>query len=494
MTPCLARAAMLAIGLAACARDLPGEEPPDEAFYFPNGVASSPDGSHVYVVSSNFDQRYNAGWVGVVETERFADYAESGGDETDGVDDARDAIVQQLKIPSLGGDIALSPDGRVGVVAHRGSRLLTVFTISADFSELECGDRTSEEKKNQESELARTDCDPDNLVTIDVTDERWNGTMSEANSNDPYAVSLFERLDTSDTECAALAALDCTAAVGCTFVDSACQRRELLLAVGFLSYGRLLLYSVDIGGDEVLVPNRALALGTSGSGSIAAYPQQGSTRPYSNYLAATSREFGDNSELSTVYSVDVDRSISERRNRVSTIRLSSRVGGRELVDLVFNRDGSRAYASNNFPDSLLSFDTSLGGFQESLPDGGYQSVERPAFLLLASIPLEGQPAGLDFLRRDGGDLLATLSFTSDTLYVLEVAGDTLWSSFRVDDVGLGPFQAASVPVNGGEGSLLFMSTFFDHGLAVMHVPPVIESTRRIAHLIDAEIGDASDQR
>ena len=60
----------LALGSAGgCILELYGETPVDQAFYFPISMAASQDGSHVYVLSSNYDQRYNTGWVSVLDVD-----------------------------------------------------------------------------------------------------------------------------------------------------------------------------------------------------------------------------------------------------------------------------------------------------------------------------------------------------------------------------------------------------------------------------------------
>jgi hypothetical protein len=482
--------ALLSCALAACVRNLPGEDPPADAFYYPNGIVASVDGAHAYVVSSNFDQRFNAGWVGVIDVAE----AENG---------RKDAIVQQLKVPSLGGDIALSPDGRLAVVAHRGQQMLTVIDVSADGSRLTCGKKSDDAGLDTSEE--RTDCDRDHLVFIDPDDERWNGTVDPREVKDAYAVALFRQF-ASDREwptpvCAPLDgdAAGCGATEGCMVEGATCVRNLLVLAVGFISSGRMLLYEVRADASEILVPLRSIALGTSGSGSITSYrtsPETGPTPSFvsADHLAVTSREFGVNSRLSTVYGVDVRRCLEERKNVVTTISLSGRAGGRELIDLVFSPDSSRAYASDNLPDSLVIFDTTLGGFQEANEDTGYVAIERPRYATLDAVPIEGQPAGLGYLRRASGDLLLSLSFTGDTLYLSHVVGDQLWPAFRVDDIGEGPYQAAVIANPAGDEHRVLVTTFFDHSVAVLEVPEVLELTDVVAYLRDRSLGDAGDER
>ncbi len=455
--------------LAACARPLPGEPPPENSFYFPDGVAVTSNGQYAYVVSSNFDQRFNAGWVSIVDLGA----AMSGASR-------QASIVDQVRIPSLGGSIAIDPQDRFAVVAHRGGESLTVLEIGDGGRSLSCGD--DEAEKDLDSEEQHTDCDRRHLVRIVRDHDNWNGELEEDEVRDPYAVSLFNHFDANPN----------------------INAEVLLLAVGFISSGRMLVYTVDLDGSgPLLAPRRSVVLGTSGAGNIAPRPAApGDPTAPTDYVAATSLEFGENSILSTVYNFDVGRTLADDldggANFVTQVRLSGSAGGRELIDLVFSPDGSRAYASNNLPDALVVFDTTLGGFQEVAPGGGYTTQVRPRFAILGATPVEGQPAGLAYLARTDGDVLAVLSFSSDTLYLYSVVGDELVPAFRGDGdnaPGLGPFQIAAVPVASGSQRHLLVTTFYDHGLAIVDVPPgQLDGTRRIARLRDGELGDARDQR
>lgn len=57
-----------ALLLAGCGTETTGDPPPAETLYFPLGMAAHPDGRYLYVASSGFDRRYNAGTVSVYDT------------------------------------------------------------------------------------------------------------------------------------------------------------------------------------------------------------------------------------------------------------------------------------------------------------------------------------------------------------------------------------------------------------------------------------------
>ena len=59
---------LLGSGLTACGVPETGLPPPDDALYFPAGLAAHPDGRYLYVANTGFDRRYNAGTVTVFDT------------------------------------------------------------------------------------------------------------------------------------------------------------------------------------------------------------------------------------------------------------------------------------------------------------------------------------------------------------------------------------------------------------------------------------------
>jgi len=65
------RALCMAVGVwagAGCGVEETGISPPDDALYFPVGLAAHPDGRYLYVANAGFDRRYNAGTVTVIDT------------------------------------------------------------------------------------------------------------------------------------------------------------------------------------------------------------------------------------------------------------------------------------------------------------------------------------------------------------------------------------------------------------------------------------------
>ena len=68
----LAIVALVAVGASACGLDNPGVNPPAETLNFPMGLATTPNGGHLFVTNSNFDLRYNAGSLQAYDLDRVA--------------------------------------------------------------------------------------------------------------------------------------------------------------------------------------------------------------------------------------------------------------------------------------------------------------------------------------------------------------------------------------------------------------------------------------
>ncbi len=53
---------------ASCRRELKGRPAPDEDIYFPLGLAANPTSPNiVYVVSTDWNQKYNTGWLSTLD-------------------------------------------------------------------------------------------------------------------------------------------------------------------------------------------------------------------------------------------------------------------------------------------------------------------------------------------------------------------------------------------------------------------------------------------
>ncbi|MEZ4270374.1 MAG: hypothetical protein R3C68_02710 [Myxococcota bacterium] len=448
-----------------CARELPGQTPPNSAFYFPVGLASSGDfgdgaGEYIYVVNSNFDQRYKSGWLTVVDMNALL----AGIDAGETGDSLTAAIVDELQVPSLGGQLSVAPQGDLGLLTGRGGQPMTVIEISGGI-DLSCGDPASVADLN--TALARTDCDRAHLidVTPNVVKGAFPGTpldVKEAAVADAFSAH-FVNVPASD---------------GVSEV--------LYAVVSYLSSTLVSVWEVDRAGDSLLRADRTLLLTSSGSrgiGALAVHPNRSVAGTV--FVAAANRFQGN----STVYSMGLRRTLDGEQeidaSRVlSAHSIGSEVGGLDVLDFAFNPSGDRAYALNRGPESVVILDTSLESVQ--VRSGGVNFYEqRPMYRPIGALSLRGRPSALVYLpRTEGPDLLAVSSFADDAVFILSVQGETFQVEQRIDRVGLGPYDIIAVQRAGR--SFLLVSTFFDHGLAVIDVSSSApENFRRIAHVQSA---------
>ncbi len=173
-----ALAPVLAVSLAGatalgCAEELPGFPPPEDQLHYP--ISAAIDGEHLLVVSSNFDQRYNAGSLTALSLAALAARAP----------DAASPLVSReipaagrsrVKISSFGGQLVVVPRGtesEVYVATRRGNRIHRA-TFAGGL--LDCGNGDVSER------VLGTDCTPARTPET-VTDTRIT-------AEDPFALTF----------------------------------------------------------------------------------------------------------------------------------------------------------------------------------------------------------------------------------------------------------------------------------------------------------------
>lgn len=522
-------ALVTACAAVSCAHDLEGQPPPERSFYHPIGLAATSDQATVFVVNSNFDQRYNAGWLtaisidsllaeidaiacldgceagsACVETE--SDYGCLVQGEAEACGGCRDhevctegtggtkcrllpvltaAIVQELRIPSLGGRVALAPDDSIGVITARGGQPLTLIELGSGCSAVHdsgcvvhCGD--PEDQEGLTSALQRTDCDRLHLTQLVISDDGPEPNPNPVTGLPPEGeMSVTVVTDTDDRNFA----LDREPTQLLTEAEIADPFAVLLyerpghdavqVAIGYLAGTYISILEAR--------PGRPLdhvrLLGRFGAfvGTVAIYPGATDT----TYLAATSHlgGYGLGETLidqSTIYDIDLERAHTGKPDYFRVHQIGRNFGGYELADLVFARQGGtapRAYAANRDPDSIVVLDTELATRIEYDPVVK-QFAERlvPRYLPVGVVNVPGQPSGLTYIERTSGpDLLAVAAFDDDALFILSVTGDSLRVDRRIDRVGQGPYDI--LRVHRGGRDLLLVTAFFDHAVAIIDITP-----------------------
>ncbi|OGQ89677.1 MAG: hypothetical protein A2289_09580 [Deltaproteobacteria bacterium RIFOXYA12_FULL_58_15] len=442
---------------ASCARDLPGESPPEGALYFPTSVVVDSAHRYAYVVNTNFDLRYNAGWISVVDLEAIVAAANDGAKVT------ADVIGTKVNVLSLGGNLSLNEAGDIGVLAHRGERSLTLVEINGET--IGCGNANATKGLQRVEE--NTDCDAEHITRLDP-ETTFDDALTANALNDPFSTVMFTHRPESGDE-------------------------RSLLAVGHLWFGTsgtyVGLYEID--GTEIIAL-RAIRTETNtgitinaGISSLAVHPDPGG-----RFLVGVSQYIPTGSggtDRSSIIDFDVELNLASRENNyLWPVSLSSEVGGVEIGDVVFSPDGTRAFVSNQSgdrgsgsnPDSVVMFDTRLVVVQEPRADGTVFPVSRPLFDVISAIALPGRPTGIHYIpRSEGPDLLAVTTFEDDVIFFLSVYAAELRMAGRIDyrnlpgsegeAVGLGPYALAHASRSGRE--LLLVTTFFDHGLSVFDI-------------------------
>ena len=420
---------------AGCTQDLIGEDPPDTGLYFPVNMAVSND-RFVYVLNANFDQRYNSGWISILDLEPSTGgslYSRQAGG--------------QLRVPSLGGDLEVDdPNAPTRlVVSHRGIGVLGLMDVAitgdgqGQKAAVTCGDPSSETDLTQEEIL--TDCDRNHLYKLSDAASLAGSSLTADNVRDPYALHFFRQND------------------------------QLKLAVGFLSLEYLFLLDVEASPSEQWfkrVEGYSLGAGTAGGlEALAALPGN------SDYLLGTANQ------RSYIYTIGLQPKEDEVQGDYQRFSLGTAAAGADLVDLAFTTDstGQRTflYIVANTPGALALFEITMITRQLLNPDGSYDRIEEPKLHLLDILSLEGRPSGLALMKKGDTERLFVANFESDEVAVLARNGESLLVE-RVlgptDGIGHGPFSVAAIDCSSwddAECQRLVVANFFEHSLTILDI-------------------------
>lgn len=428
---------------AACVDDLEGTEVPASAFYFPIGLEVSDDGRFAYVVNSNFDLRFNSGWLSVVSLEAVQD-----GDVVKTSNQQIDAITQRLLVPSLGGEIARMDASRF-FVGHRSDRLISVIDVSVDGSDLGCGDASAVDGLTVDEQ--RTDCDRAHLIELSAeaaaSASGFDGVLSEEDVADPFSLLVanpngqeFSSLLVGQLSQTRLNAMEVGAELPFLRFGDGAGRSESLLGPGRFN-------------TLVLVPG-----------------QEGKFAAAAGFLGGS-----PSSGVATIVHLDLERFLLGENDFFAPFEVGFETRAQEIVSLVFNPEGTTAYGVARVTNlggditargSVLRFDTTLE--RRDLLDGrgDRTSVVRPKYALEGQTALRGLPSDAVYLERPEGDLLAVTDLNADVVYVLDPTGVELPLLARIDVPG-GPFAVRAATIAGRPS--LVVTLFSGHGLAILDV-------------------------
>lgn len=166
---------LTALVLSACAIDQPGETPPVGRLHYPTGLALSPDQSKLFVLSSDFDQRYNAGRIHEIDSARLLKLATQGSTQTVALfEDFQDAAgsIQGpgLRIEALSTDLL---ELAVGTGAEVSS-LLTVSRLTGKLLRSQLSPALS--CRGSGAGILTTDCTASHSVDLGLTDAMAMGS------------------------------------------------------------------------------------------------------------------------------------------------------------------------------------------------------------------------------------------------------------------------------------------------------------------------------
>lgn len=489
--------------LSACRRQLTGYPyPTGNELYFPLGVQLSGDGRLSYVVSTNWDQRYNSGWISVLDNSRIIELNRTGGAGAEGYpaiselnpdpnlpegDPARlPVILQQLYVPSLGGQLTMTPDARHLIATFRNRAQVIVFEIGDD-GLLSCGDPNDKRGLNASDRL--TDCDrfhiyqftqtgPDYGLIQDQFVDPFSVNVVKSTPDGGYTVAIgflkafqsgFNNRNnnnrTPENSGALVSFLDLTPQ--CDAADPACVPHSLLGNQRSINLSTLT-------GTQMLA-----------STVVATYP----VTQYGNYVTIAARGLATTSlSTTTLINVNIDNfdfyadnteDTNDDINNLANLNvfdLRSDAGGFNVMDITYTDNGRRAFLAlgysqpaSGISDSVVMLDASLRTDTVVLSNDERVQVTRPVFRTLDTLAVLGTPQSLQYIERAGRpSLIATATITDNALHFVRVGDVTLDRLTRVDrQSGLAPVvvRHARFAIDGDatEHDYVFVPSFLDHG-------------------------------
>lgn len=371
-----------AAGLAGCPASAEQVAPPQYNFYFPTGLALSPDERYLFVVSANSDLRYSSGALHVLDLDQVDQIANTWRDSPDSKNrahpDGCEPIATRptvltcptsnddgtpasglvanaaIQIGSFGVSLGIEPlvaaDGSASSVSRvfvtvRGDPSITWADFDSQNPQLTCGGTTAFPRCDEPHRLARM----------------LNDATLPSLSSEPFGIA----------------------------VDTANQHAF----VTHLTTGEVTLIAAPntVGSSPVLANSFANLFsfsfidGTIGAVGVA--PRlPGDPR---GLIYVTSRS---EARVGIIHAIDsgtdaAGRPIESlaRTDSFFFDGLATAGDSGDSRNLVFNADGSRAYLISRTPPSLRAFDTSLddAGAPKNNPLGSLELCAQPANLALA---------------------------------------------------------------------------------------------------------------
>lgn len=305
----------LAVLLApACAEELPGFAPPEDQLHYPVSLAYA--GEHLLVVSTNYDQRYNAGSLMALSLEGLSALVPDGAATPFVARELPATSRSRVKLSSFGGQVVAVPraeETEIYLASRRGNRVTRVRYAGGA---LDCGNGSVEAR------VLGTDCTP--ARTLETVAE------GELISEDPFSIGFLPGVSPRGVVLAgALRPLEVL-------------ERETKVPIGVLSVIDPAKVDANLvaeqAGQGLSRPMQNVAM----VGMVGAFSLVGVPGTDDVLVSGTDGVFSD---LARIIRYTVSATAGVTLTRVHTIDLGVLMGADSTRGLAISEDGARAYVS-----------------------------------------------------------------------------------------------------------------------------------------------------
>lgn len=426
--------------LTSCAFDRSGVPPKLDDFYYPMGVVAHPQGRYAYVSNSDFDLRYNAGHIAVVDLDAVKPL-----DALDSADPYNRSAIRKdsgVKILPFAGLPTFSSDSSRLFLPVREENTLFALDVAADGSSLGC---LSAGNKPYRSYLS---CDAAHSFVL--SGKLFSSALDDTATVDPFAMAVVPPRPGLPTE---------------------------YLFVAHLSSGSVSAY--DITKNAVTNPNGFAAAGlvgfqSNGTGSVAVATGVG--RNAQMYVGSRTLATVNPPSTSALFSFDPIAALQSPTTTIGILELANSVGGQDVKFLIASPNGDRVYMLITQPNALVAIDTSVR------TDG------TPTNRLLDNVPLGRLPSTMTYLSKPEGDLIYVTSLSEDQVSIFDakslaqVGSIDLYpfaacGSDRFDQCTAGPYGLAVA--NTANGPKVLVTLFNNDALLVIDAAPASPAQHKV---------------
>jgi len=415
----------LALLCAGCPADSADVRPPSEDFYFPTGLAPSPDGETVFVINANADLRFAAGSIVQVDVDEVDDIV-TAWTESGTVPDA-DECEQDVDLSFL-----LNCDERLVTIKDSSVRLAS-FATNIGIQELDGGDARLFVASRGDPSITFIDFSPSSR-SLDC-----GGSGSQPQCDDDHRLTALR----GDLDIGRLFEEPFS-----VFVDSV---REYVM-VTHLTSGSVTLVDAPSNGGSPLITDAI-------SGLFASDPNTGAR----GAVGIAGRRPGTDDDLVYVTSRSDSRiqTLSMARPGIDGLPrlapgdfffLDEVRPADDSREIAFGQGGDRAYIVNRDPPLLHVIDTSTGS------DGS------PVNRFVGGVELCTGAANLTVLDAGRGERVYVSCFRSGQVWAIDPVGRVVEA---VINVGRGPNSLIGLVERGQ----LWVTNFLEDTISVIDIEP-----------------------